>query len=305
MGSAAKKEESMKLTGLHLLLTYQCNLECDHCFVWGSPRQEGAMTIGTIRRALDEARELGTVGSIFFEGGEPFLYYATLLGGVRAAASLGFKVGIVSNGYWALDTQDALECLEPFRGLVQYLSISTDLYHWEEKIGPRAKSATRAAEELGIPSDLITIAQPEEASDLPRGEAAVRYRGRAAEKLAHRAPGLPWSGFTECPHEDLKEPGRLHLDPFGNLHICQGISVGNMFRVPLGKILGEYDTDSHPITGPLHEGGPAGLVRGYEIEHEETYPDACHLCFEARSKLRPRFGDILGPDQMYGVAPGP
>ena len=31
----------MKLTGLHLLLTYQCVLECDHCFVWGSPWQKG------------------------------------------------------------------------------------------------------------------------------------------------------------------------------------------------------------------------------------------------------------------------
>jgi molybdenum cofactor biosynthesis enzyme MoaA len=26
----------MKLTVLHLLLTDQCNLECDPCFVWGS-----------------------------------------------------------------------------------------------------------------------------------------------------------------------------------------------------------------------------------------------------------------------------
>jgi len=29
----------MKLSSLHVLLTYQCNYECDHCFVWGSPRQ--------------------------------------------------------------------------------------------------------------------------------------------------------------------------------------------------------------------------------------------------------------------------
>lgn len=35
----------MTLRGLHLLLTYQCNLECDHCFVWGSPWQAGTMTL--------------------------------------------------------------------------------------------------------------------------------------------------------------------------------------------------------------------------------------------------------------------
>ncbi len=35
----------MKLTGLHLLLTYRCDSECDHCFAWGGPGQEGTMTL--------------------------------------------------------------------------------------------------------------------------------------------------------------------------------------------------------------------------------------------------------------------
>ena len=26
----------MELTSLHILLTYQCTCECEHCFVWGS-----------------------------------------------------------------------------------------------------------------------------------------------------------------------------------------------------------------------------------------------------------------------------
>ena len=40
----------LKLNGLHLLLTYQCTFECDHCFVWGSPWQTGTMTIAMIRQ---------------------------------------------------------------------------------------------------------------------------------------------------------------------------------------------------------------------------------------------------------------
>ena len=46
----------MKLSGLHLLLTYQCNLECDHCFVWGSPWQNGTMTLKNIRQILKQGR---------------------------------------------------------------------------------------------------------------------------------------------------------------------------------------------------------------------------------------------------------
>ena len=51
----------IKLTGLHLLITYQCTFECDHCFVWSSPWQSGVMTLGNIRHILAEAKASGTV----------------------------------------------------------------------------------------------------------------------------------------------------------------------------------------------------------------------------------------------------
>ena len=51
----------MRLTGLHLLLTYQCTFECDHCFVWGSPWQPGTMTVDAIDEILRQAQDLGTV----------------------------------------------------------------------------------------------------------------------------------------------------------------------------------------------------------------------------------------------------
>lgn len=300
----------MKLTGLHLLLTYQCNLECDHCFAWGSPWQSGTMTLRNIRHILQQAKDVGTVEWFYFEGGEPFLYYAVLLKGVQEAASIGFQVGIVSNGYWATDVEDALEWLRPFAGLIQDLSVSSDLYHWSEKLSQQAKNARAAAERLGIPIGVISIGEPEERNaasavdQLLVDEAVVMYRGRAVEKLVPRAARQPWEQFTECPYEDLREPGRLHVDPFGYLHICQGISLGNLFHTPLSEICETYDPDSHPITYPLLEGGPAGLVRRYELSHEEKYADACHLCYEARRALRERFPEVLIPDQMYGVVEG-
>ena len=296
----------MELSGLHLLLTYQCNLECDHCFVWGSPWQSGTMTLRNIQHILQQAADLGTVDWIYFEGGEPFLYYAVLLKSIREAASMGFQVGIVTNGYWATDEEDAIEWLRPFADFIQDLSISSDLYHWSEKFGPQARNAAAAAKQLNIPHGVISIAQPEETNadsaigQLPVGESAVLYRGRAAEKLVARAVLRPWEQFTVCLYEDLREPGRLHVDPFGNIHICQGISVGNLFVKPLGEICATYDPDSHPIIGPLLEGGPVELLRRYGLPHKERYADACHLCYEARRRLRKLFSEILTPDQMYG-----
>lgn len=297
----------MRISGLHLLLTYQCNLECEHCFVWGSPWQSGTMTLQNLQQILRQAKDLGTVEWIYFEGGEPFLYYAVLLNGVQQAARLSFEVGIVTNGYWATDVKDALEWLRPFEGLVQELSISSDLYHWSGELSQHAKNACAAAEKLGIPVGVISIAQPEATNvasavgQLPVGESAVMYRGRAAEKFATRSVQRPWKQLVECPYEDLREPERVHLDPLGNVHICQGISLGNVYCTPLSDICETYDADSHPITGPLLEGGPVELVRRYNLPHKESYADACHLCYEARCALRRRLPEILTPDQMYEV----
>jgi MoaA/NifB/PqqE/SkfB family radical SAM enzyme len=297
----------MKLTGLHLLLTYQCTFECDHCFVWGSPFQNGTMTLKDIHQILESGQELGTVEWIYFEGGEPFMYYAPMVKGVQLASEMGFKVGIVTNSYWATDYEDAIEWLRPLSGLIDDFSISSDLYHYDEINSQQSEYSRQAAENLGIPIGVISIAQPDvgegssSTGQLPLGESSVMYRGRAAVKLLGQANLQPWDQFAECPEEDLREPGRVHVDPLGNLHICQGISLGNIFETSLQEINERYDADRHPICGPLLAGGPTELVRRYDLAHKDSYADACHLCYEARSALREKLPAILTPNQMYGV----
>jgi hypothetical protein len=78
--------------------------------------------------------------------------------------------------------------------------------------------------------------------------------------------------------------------------------MGNVFKTSLKEMCEAYEPDGHPVIGPLLTGGPAELVRRYDLSHEASYADACHLCFEARQVLRDRFPDILTPDQMYGGA---
>lgn len=299
----------MNLTGLHLLLSYQCTFECDHCFVWGSPWQTGTMTLESVRNYLDQAEETGTVEWIYFEGGEPFLYYPLLLRSVQMAYERGFKVGVVSNAYWAISEETAIAALEPFAGLLHDLTISSDLFHYNQKISQQARHTTRAAELLDIPLGVITISAPEcEAGKkfmgmLPAGESRVMFRGRAAEKLSSKAPHHPWKIFTHCPEEDLVDPGRVHLDPYGYIHICQGIVLGNLQEIRLSQLCREYSPESHPILGPLLSEGPAGLVCRYNVATNDQYADACHLCYEARVALRDQFPSTLCPDPMYGRLP--
>ncbi len=297
----------MSLTALHLLLTHQCNWECDHCFVWGSPTQSGVMSSAQIEDILAQARIVGTIEGIYFEGGEPFLHYPVLVKGVQRAAELGFKVGLVTNAYWATNLDDARLWLTPFAGLVHYIAASSDLYHCSTPVNPLPGFAEQAAQELGIPTGVITVAQPTSAdarsvsSELPAGETTVQYRGRAAVRLADKARQSPWSTLDCCPYESLREPTRVHVDPSGELHVCQGISMGNLCTTPLADLCAAYDPAQHPILGPMVDGGPAELVRRYDVAHRESYADACHLCYEARVALRTRFPAILTPDQMYGI----
>jgi MoaA/NifB/PqqE/SkfB family radical SAM enzyme len=301
----------MKLEGLHILMTYQCTCECEHCFVWGSPFQTGTLTLEQTEQILAQAKEAG-VTSIYFEGGEPFLYYAILVQAVRRAAGMGFSVGIVTNAYWANSVADAEEWLRPFVGRLADFTVSSDLFHCSEPMGERPQNALAAAKWLNIPTGMISIAQPdakarqthgqiEDKRSSPADEGAVMYRGRAVEMLLDKATAHPWEGFDSCPHEDLREPGRIHLDPLGNLHICQGVVIGNVFEKPLKQICDEYNAETHPICGPLLEGGPAALVTEYNLPHSSSYADSCHLCYETRLTLRARFPQYLRPDQMYGV----
>ncbi len=293
----------MILTGLHLLLTYQCTLECDHCFVWGSPRQAGVMSSADIREFVRQAAELGSIRTICFEGGEPFLYPDVLLEGVREVVCHGFRSGIVTNAFWASSPQAALHALEPYAGLLDSLTVSSDLFHWSRPLSQQAQNAQQAAAALAIPCSRISIARPEPrpeyAQQLPYADGQVMYRGRAV-RLASFAPRANWQEFTRCPHENLREPGRVHLDPSGYVHICQGITLGNLFEQSLTTLAAQYDPQAHPITGPLLRAGPAGLVREYSLPHQEAYADACQLCYEARRLLRSRFPGQLAPDAMYG-----
>jgi hypothetical protein len=297
----------MKLTGLHLLLTYQCNLECPHCFVWGSARHSGAMTIEQISLILDQAEALGTVEWIYFEGGEPFLYFPIMRWGVARASAAGFRVGIVSNGYWATAQGDARTWLEPLQGRIDDLSISSDSMHWGDSSAMHEAVVSAAAGALGMPVGYIRICDqvvpgvgiPQ--GQLPEGESSVMYRGRAARELAPAARQSESRAFDACLGEDLRDPGRVHVDRYGNLHICQGLVIGNLFERPLVEIVHRYQPDLHPVIGPLLAGGPLGLAGAYGIPVAEAYADGCQLCDETRRQLRKRFPAILGPDEMYGV----
>lgn len=296
----------MPITGLHLIMTYQCNFECDHCFVNSCPEAKGVMKISDIQHILEEAKSLGDIEWIYFEGGEPFLYFQTMLWGMRAAKEYGFKKGIVTNAYWATSKEDAKEWLTPIAEIgISDFSISDDAYHYDDSEENLAHHAYEAARDLGLPVSKIAIEDPKKCvreikwKGRPVLEGRVLFKGRAAEKLVMGIPRKPWTEFDKCLNEDFSNQSRVHIDPFGYVHICQGITIGNIKKTPLKKLFRNFIPEKHPICAPILKGGPAEIVKEYHIQHEENYVDECHLCYCARSDLRKKFPEILAPDQMY------
>jgi len=281
-------------------------MECEHCFVYSRPDSPGTFTIEQVRAVLEQLKGIPTIKSVYFEGGEPFLYYPLMLEGIRLARDMGFRTGVVTNAYWANSETDAELWLRPLKDLgVSDVSISPDRLHYNSEDDPE-DCVISAASRLGLKVNSICVELPGNRETMrEKGEAIVSgnvvIRGRAVDRLTEDLPTRPNSEFDECKDEDLRDPGRVHVDPYGNVHICQGLVIGNLWETPLKKIMEIYDPDAHPMCGPLLEGGPARLVDRYGPHLKGDHCSACHLCYEARRTLIDRFPDVLAPRQVYGL----
>jgi len=297
---------SIRLDGIHFLVTYRCTYACDHCFVWGSPDAEGTMTLAQITSAIDQAAACG-VESVYFEGGEPTLAYPIVLAAAAHARRRGLEWGMVSNCYWATSVEDAKVWLAPFVDLgISDLSLSSYAYFVEDADEDCLRNATLAAQELSLPMAVLEVGAAAclDVPGLCLGEdvGEIMCKGRAAVELAPGRAARPPETLVTCPFEDLAEPGRAHLGCDGELQICQGISAGNVFADGLAAVLEGYDPARRPVIAEILAGGPWALAQVYGHAPRRTlYADECHLCYEVRSALRERFPDVLAPAQCYGL----
>jgi len=282
-----------------------CNRACDHCFVYGSPEAKGTFTVEQVRQVLEQLPLIGTIETVCFEGGEPFLFYPLMLEGLRLARAMGFGVGVVTNAYWAVTAPDAELWLKPLRELgMASVSVSDDGLHYGDEKDVRAANVQEAASKLGMGASVLRTERPSVTVN-ERGEpvigGSVMFRGRAAEKLVQGLPTRPYREFTKCPFEDLRNPGRVHVDAYGNVHLCQGLLMGNVWQTPLSELVKGYEPDSHPLVGLLLKGGPAALAEQCGCQILAEYVSACHLCYGLRRALLDRFPHFLAPKQVYGL----
>jgi organic radical activating enzyme len=318
----------MIVTGLDLILTYECTSRCAHCCYRAGPGRDDTMTLAEVESYLAGVAEQPIEWILLF-GGEPFIRYELLRGSVALAARQA-AVLVFTNGSWATDPGTARQLLGQLQeaGLNQIL-FSVDAFHQEHVPLERIAVGIQAARALGygtIEIDNRCLGEPDadnafnrrtqelmrrlgelcDLADVRLYRGPSRMMGRAADELSSYA--APQTGpFDKCVvpdwlGDDIREARTVEIHPGGWVNLCAGIALGNANRRPLEEIVAGHDPDAHPIIRVLAQEGPAGLLRlaqrhGYAPEG--AFVDGCHLCDHVRRFLQPYYPDHLAPTCVY------
>lgn len=318
----------MKIRNLNLLLTYKCPSQCRHCCYFCGLEGGGLMTAHDVKGYLRELRD-HPLESLWIYGGEPFLYPGVLTEVVKIAKRRQIpRIGVLTNGYWAKNTREALRKLSLLKQAgISAIVISTDGFHVERVPPELATNAAQAALKVGFAEVTISVAfilprgvsnpfndrseeiwaQLDGESGISLFENPVTVIGRAAEKLLDYCQLRQIKAPKTCQPPSyiggsFDQPEGLEIDPNGWVMICPGLSLGNARVTPLAAMVKQYGSTENPIWHLIRQQGPAGLVnlahqKGYV--QRDLYASACHLCYEARKFLQPYYPDQLAPASCY------
>jgi AdoMet-dependent heme synthase len=160
-----------------------CNLRCRHCFISCAPDNHHhlMMSLGTVRRYLEEAVELG-VREYYFTGGEPFMN-REIFGILEAALEAG-PATVLTNGL-LLDRKRCARLKALDDGSTYSLDIRISLDGWgpedhDQIRGPgtfaRAAASARRLYEAGV-NPVLTV------TELAEGVASVQGRQRFLDSM--------------------------------------------------------------------------------------------------------------------------
>jgi len=294
--------------GLVVESTSRCNAKCGMCYQAAGPAGsdilgKAALDEGTIRRVLEEAIELPTLGRRFhLAGGEAFLNVGSCVSLFAHARSLGYtEISTTTNAYWARKPAQADAILREARcaGL-RRMEISWDYWHLPY-IPPQAINfCLIACAKWGVSSNLRILTSREHSA-----EEALAWLDPEALALATEiisCPVFPTGRAAKGidPAEIYKSGDlastchsvlHLTINALGNVAPCcagadqtEGLSFGNVREQSLTEIVATMNTSR--MLRALVFLGPGTLLGilekgGTNIGREFT--NICHLCWTMAS----------------------
>ena len=133
--------EDIEEVSINLLLTYQCNLACDHCMYMCSPSRSPEYisneVLWSIRDEVEKLEENDTIVRINLVGGEPTLNMTEFERVWREVNSWGVPVEMTTNGWWAENPETFKEFLRITKNDIldtdMYVRISNSVWHESQR----------------------------------------------------------------------------------------------------------------------------------------------------------------------------
>lgn len=150
---------------LTLITTYQCTAACAQCCFGSNPLEKAALSVAEIRKHIKQAsKSLPSLKLAVFTGGECFLLGEGLSGVITTASECGLASRCVTNGYWAVSKDIAVERMTLLKkaGLTE-INFSTGDEHQKFVPFERIVWGATSAAEAGIKS-LIAVEGSTESS---------------------------------------------------------------------------------------------------------------------------------------------
>jgi len=223
---------------------------------------------------------------------------------------------LITNGFWGRRREKARKLASELKDAsVTDILISVDAFHlpFIPLEGPR--NAAIASLKAGIKkvrwnvAVLESIHAPnkydEETRQILRAFAPLNLeinfnkilpQGRAVKNQKNFFPKQTLEGT--CPEKEtaLVNPKCISLDPEGWASTCWNMAIGNAKKVPLSKLITEYDWRKNPIIKTLVEKGPMGLIdlpewKDFDFQ-EAKYIGKCHLCSDLRKFVRKTYPEM-------------
>jgi hypothetical protein len=291
-------------SSIEIVVTSRCNIKCRHCIYDCQPFSTEQLSKSAIKNLIKQAAKLDSLRSVIFTGGEAFLEYDSLVENIALCEDLGLESSVVTNGFWALDSQIANKKLKKLKGL-RILNISTDSFHQEFVPVDRIRNIIKSCHELGVECIVRVSYLNDPASEIgiikkqltgleglyTISAMPVAPFGRAATLIdtlliyEYDPNGIPCCG-ADCPVIDSNGdakfcPGGLFSHPGNSL-----LKVGNILDETLETI--KKSANLNPIVQMLRLRGPSGLarlIRNQAIKEGipflfqmEEVRDLCSLC---------------------------
>ena len=319
----------MKLTGITWITTYNCNLACDHCF-FETKGEKKYMNPDLVEDALSSLKNARHMFWQHLSGGEIFLDEERLFQIIVNIRKYFKKdIGLSTNAFWAKDYSTTLQKVNKLGKLgVTGIAISADHYHQEHMLTTGPKILAKAVRQIGLNThsylmgarlnaDVLNAAEINEHTEaitneinlnlnLPLAFAVERSIGKGSRINSPKKKEIPDGGCTElntCLGERSPfNPAMVWIDPYGNVMICYGIKIGNLYKKSLKEIVEEYTPKKYSMINVLASKGPKGL---HQIAKEEgfnvasSFYDKCDICYQSRFKLRNNYFEEFGPDECY------